>query len=245
MNIHPGKLFLIACLTMILAQATHETGHLLFCQALRCEPTWGFIGLVQRWEEGPPLHPENWLETRGNQGDPGWYRLRSFPENGLNRALLSAAGPLAGALGAILGLWLARRQKSTTWRMYCLVGSLTATLYYLRNPVRPYGDEYDLAIQSGIPQVAIVLFFVLIFLFCLSRALASLPGHRVRLTWFGLALAGSISVGLPMNLLDGWIRMMVNLENPFFLPVFGYALPVFLTYLLAGLGLFLLTRKPA
>ena len=232
------QLTLLALLANILAQAAHETGHMLACHASRCEPTWGFIGLVQRWDE-PPLHPENWLEFRAADGDIGWLRLSRYPQGDLNQAIFSAAGPIAGMMAAIFGLWLAYRKNSPTGLMIALVSSLAASLYYLRNPLRPYGDEYDIAIALDLPQIAIVMFFALAFLACLGLGLRRLPAWPDRWRWLGAAFLGSLLSGLPLNLADGWLREMVNLENPFFLPVLGYSLPVLLIYVLAGLGVWL------
>lgn len=232
------QLTLLALLANILAQAAHETGHMLACHASRCEPTWGFIGLVQRWDE-PPLRPENWLEFRATDGDIGWLRLSRYPQGNLNQAIFSAAGPIAGMMAAIFGLWLAYRKNSPTGLMIALVSSLAASLYYLRNPWRPYGDEYDIAIALDLPQIAIVMFFALAFLACLGLGLRRLPAWPERWRWLGAAFLGSLLSGLPLNLADGWLREMVNLENPFFLPVLGYSLPVLLIYVLAGLGVWL------
>ena len=40
-----------------------------------------------------------------------------------------------------------------------------------------------------------------------------------------------------------WVREMVNQENPFFVSVLGYSLPVLLVYLLAGLGIWLWSKS--
>ena len=237
-----SHLLLLAILTNILAQAAHETGHMLVCHALNCKPTWGFIGLVQRWNE-PPLQPENWLKLSDSDGSNGWLRLSRYPQENLSRAVFSAAGPIAGAMGAILGLWLAYKKYSQIGQMFSLVASLSASLYYLRNPLRPYGDEYDIAIALGIPQALIALFFALTFLTCLGLGLRSLPIWPDRLRWLGAAFTGSVLSGLALNLADGWVRAMVNQENPFFVSVLGYSLPVLLVYLLAGLGIWLWSKS--
>jgi hypothetical protein len=237
-------LTLLAILTTLLAQATHETGHMLVCHANRCEPTWGFIGLVQRWDE-PPLRPENWLEFQHVNGEIGWLRLSHYPQGNLNQAIFAAAGPIAGVMGAIFGLWLAYHKNSQSGLMFSLVSSLSASLYYLRNPLRPYGDEYDIAAALDLPQIAIVTIFALAFLTCLGLALRRLPNHPTRLRWLGAAFLGMIVSGVSVSLADGWVREMVNLENPFFQPVLGYSLPVLLVYLLAGLGVFKLTHHSA
>jgi hypothetical protein len=51
-----------------------------------------------------------------------------------------------------------------------------------------------------------------------------------------------------MNFADGLVRAQVNLDNPLFLPVLGFSLPVFITGCLAILGLWAwwrAARKPA
>jgi hypothetical protein len=237
-----SHLLLLAILTNILAQAVHETGHMLVCHVLNCNPTWGFIGLVQRWDE-PPLHPENWLKLSDSDGSIGWLRLSRYPQENLSQAIFSAAGPIAGATGAILGLWLAYKKHSQIGLMFSLVSSLSASLYYLRNPLRPYGDEYEIVVALGIPQALIALFFALTFLACLGLGLRSLPIWSDRLRWLGAGFLGSALSGLALNLSDGWVREMVNQENPFFVSVLGYSLPILLVYLLAGLGIWLWGRS--
>lgn len=165
-------LSLLAILTTIIAQAIHETGHMLVCQINRCEPTWGFTGLVQRWSE-PPLQPENWLEFHAADGNIGWLRLSRYPQGSLNQAIFSAAGPIAGILGAIFGLWMAYKKNSQIGLMFSLVSSFSASLYYLRNPLRPYGDEYEIAIALNLPQITIVLFFFTGFLSLFYTRIAS------------------------------------------------------------------------
>ncbi|PKN92200.1 MAG: hypothetical protein CVU44_16350 [Chloroflexi bacterium HGW-Chloroflexi-6] len=238
-----SQLLLLAILINILAQAAHETGHMLVCHALNCNPTWGFIGLVQRWEDGPPSHPENWQEIRDTGGSPGWFRVSRYPSDNIQQAVFSAGGPVASIFVALIGLWQARKSArpavSQTGLMLCLVMSLSMSLYYLRNPLRPYGDEYDIAYRLELSQPAIVIVFTLIFLTCMVLGLRSLPNGQDRLRWLGAAFLGSALSGLTLNLSDGWVREMVNQENRFFVSVFGYSLPVLLIYLLAGLGIWL------
>lgn len=225
----------LATLTTLLAQATHETGHLLACHANRCQPTWGFIGLVQRWDD-PPLQPENWLKFQHANGEVGWLRLRQYPQGNLNQAIFYAAGPIAGLVGATVGLWLACRKNAPTALMFSLVSSLSASLYYLRNPLRTYGDEYDIAAALNLQPIVLVIVLGLAFLACFWLALRRLPNTPTRLRWLGAVFLGMIIAGVGVSLADAWVREMVNLENPFFLPVLGYSLPVLLVYLLAGLA---------
>jgi hypothetical protein len=113
----------------------------------------------------------------------------------------AAAGPLAGLLGAILGLVMARRCGKTTWR------------------------------QVGLAFVA-----------CLGLGLRELPSWRTRLSWLGTVLLGSIATGLPMALADPFVISQVNAGNPWFQPVIGYSLPVFLVIVLALIGVWVWAR---
>lgn len=240
------QLVLLAFLVNILCQATHESGHLLVYQAYGYVPTWSFIGLVQRWDE-PPLHPENWLQVNEYGGQTGWLRLKGQPDGGAEEVVAAAAGPLASALFALLALAFSRRKDNPALRrfgqMFALSMSLGMTFYYLRSPWRAYGDEYDIAVQLGIHKSALDLAFGLFFAVCLFFALKNLASWPLRLGWAWAAFFGSILSGMALFLADGWVREMVNLENPFFVPVLGYSLPVLLVYLLAGLGAWLVSVR--
>jgi hypothetical protein len=148
----PGflRLLLLAFLINILAQAIHETGHLIAYQAYGRNPTWGFIGLVQRWST-PPEYPEGWVQTRTPEGEIGWLRLDLLPTEKSEIAIIGAAGPLASLLVACSGLFGAYKYKNEEdvfkyiALMLALSTSLVMALYYLRSPFRVIGDEYDLA----------------------------------------------------------------------------------------------------
>jgi hypothetical protein len=135
-----AQLVLLAFLVNILCQAAHESGHLLVYQVYGHNPTWGFIGLVQRWDE-PPLHPENWLEVNDYGGQTGWLRLKSQPDGGLEEVIAAAAGPLASALSAFLALVFSRRKNNPALRlfaqMFALSMSLGMTFYSCEAPGGP------------------------------------------------------------------------------------------------------------
>ena len=79
------------------------------------QPAWAFTKLVQMWET-PPSNPSDWVETRGSEGEQGWLKL-SFPIIGeVENAVAAAAGPLAGLLGAVLGLIIASRSENMRWQ---------------------------------------------------------------------------------------------------------------------------------
>jgi hypothetical protein len=44
-------------------------------------------------------------------------------------------------------------------------------------------------------------------------------------------------------LADGWLRGIINLENPVFPPMLGHSLPVLLVYLLAGFGAWFVSMR--
>jgi hypothetical protein len=230
------QLLLLAILVNVLAQAAHETGHLLVYQAYGRQPTWGFIGLVQRWGEAP-LRPAEWTQTTGAEGETGWLRVSGLPEGKLEKLLAPAGGPLASLAFVLAGFWLMRPRHRPATRevglMLALMMSFAITLYYLRSPLRSMGDEYDMAVQLGLPKAAVELFFAALFGVALALGLRTLAGWRERLTWLGAVFLGSVPTGLVLNWADGWIREGVNQGYPLTQPVFGYALPVLLVYLLA------------
>ena len=75
------------------------------------------------------------------------------------------------------------------------------------------------------------------YLACLVLGLRELTAWRVRLKWLGTILLGSIATGLPMAMLDPIIIAQVDAGNPWFQPVIGYSLPVFVTIGLTILGI--------
>lgn len=241
-----AQLILLAFFVNILCQAAHESGHLLVYQAYGHAPIWGFIGLVQRWDS-PPLHPENWAQVNEYEIQTGWLRLYSLPDGKTEKIIAAGAGPVASALSALLALAFSCRKENLALRrfaqMFVLSMSLGMSLYYLRSPWRAYGDEYDIAVELGIHKSALDLAFGLGFAVCLFFALKNLASWPLRLGWAGAAFLGSVLSGIILFLADGWVREMVNLENPFFQAVLGYSLPVFLVYLLAGLGAWFVSAR--
>ncbi len=238
-------LLALAMLVNILSQATHEGGHHLAFQLLGLEPVWGFTKLVQVWEI-PPANPAEWVETRGAEGEPGWLKLSSPLVGKTERAVSAAAGPLAGLLGAALGLFVATRSSWRSWRQiglaFSLAASLTAVLYYLRAPMRTGGDEYDVAVQLGMVKTAVEIPLALAFAACLALGLRLLPSWRTRLFWLGTTLLGSIFTGILMVVADPFIIAGVDRGTFWFQPILGYSLPVLLINLLVVIGLWLWVR---
>jgi len=61
-------LLVLAMLVNILAQAVHETGHLLFFQVTGREATWVFTKVAQM-SETTPSHPDEWsMKTYSDGG---------------------------------------------------------------------------------------------------------------------------------------------------------------------------------
>ena len=149
------RLLLLAILVTIAAQAIHEMGHMVVYQLYHRNPTWGFIGMVQRWET-PPKSPDHWVETSAPGVGKGWLRLDSLPDSKTENGLEAAAGPIASLLCAILGLLIAYRSDKRAFKriglLLALVISFSMVLYYLRSPLRIIGDEYNVAIQLNIPK---------------------------------------------------------------------------------------------
>jgi len=214
-------------------------------QVMGHEPVWAFTKLVQLWETSP-TNTSEWVEKINSDGSTSWLKLSSTITGKTESAIASAAGSLAGLLGAILGLvMLYRNQKNTSkqiWLAFSLTASLVAVLYYLRSPLRTGGDEYDIAVQLGVAKSFIEIPLALAFLACLVLALRELPSWRIRFTWLGTILLGSIATGLPMAMADPLVIAQINAGNPWFQPILGYSLPVFVVIVLTLLGLWAWSR---
>ncbi len=244
-QLHFLPLLILAMLVNTLSQLTHETGHHMVYQLMGHEPIWAFTKLVQQWDM-PPIRPDEWVETRGSEGERGWLKLRSPITNPTEDLIAAAAGPLAGLLGAVLGLAVASRSKKVTWQQiglaFSLTASLAAVLYYLRAPIRSGGDEYDVAVQLGIAKSFIEIPLGLAFAACLTIGLRHLPTWRVRLKWLGTIFLGSVVTGLLMVSADPLIIAQIDAGNGWFRPIAGYSLPVFVVNVLAFMGLWLWAR---
>ena len=238
-------LLILAMLVNILAQAVHETGHHLVYQVMGHEPVWAFTKVVQM-SETMPSNPDDWTMKTYPDGETNWLKVSSLPSRNMEEAVAAAAGPLLGLLSAILGLVMSRRSVKNTsrqaWLAYVLSISLVAVLYYLRASMRIGGDEYDIAVNLGIAKSHVEMSFSLGYLACLVFGLLELPTLKIRLTWLGIILLGSITTGLPMALLDPIIIAQVDAGNPWFQPVMGYSLPVFFTIILTFFGLLAWSR---
>ncbi|MBI5934835.1 MAG: hypothetical protein HY867_14115 [Chloroflexi bacterium] len=224
------SLLVLAMLVNILGQAIHEGGHLMVYQLMGRGPVWAFTSLIQLWD-ATPIHPDEWVETSWD-GERGWLKLNSPVSSKTERVISTAAGPLAGLVGAVLGLAIARRGKGLPLKQLGLVlalnASLVAALYYLRSPLRTGGDEYEIAMQLGVARSAIDIPLGLAFTLCLFLALREFPSWRTRLKWFGTVLLGSVATGLLMVGADPFIIAQVDAGNPWFQPMLGYSFPVFL-----------------
>lgn len=240
------RLLILAILLTVAAQAIHETGHMIVYQSFHRNPTWGFIGLVQRWDS-PPLTPDHWVTTSTPNGEKGWLRLDTMPEGKAEKGSEAAAGPIASLLAVILGLFAAYKSNKSAFRHICLMLALSISfsmvLYYLRSPLRTIGDEYEIATQMSIVKAMVEIPFALSFIVCLVFGLRILESWRIRLKWLGAILLGSMTAGVLLMIADGWIRESVNKGNPYFQSVLGYSLPVLVIYLLAFSGIFVWQYK--
>ena len=240
------QLLLLAALISIIAQAFHETGHMIVYQIYRRNPTWGFIGLVQIWGT-QPLELNGWVKTNAPDGTIGWERLASSPNSKVEKIIEAAAGPLASLATAILGLWIAFKNNSVVKKHMGLVLSLatsfTMTAYYLRSPLRIGGDEFDIASQAGISTGIVEIVFGVAFVLCLVLGLRLLDSWPTRLKWLLVIFLGSVSTGILLNIADRWVRESVSRGNPLFRPALGFSLPVLITYLLTVLGILIWASK--
>jgi len=227
------SLFLLAMLLNILGRAIHESGHSMIYQLMGRDPVWGFTKLVQIWDT-PPLAPEDWTETSFN-GEPGWLKIKSPQESKAEKVIATAAGPIAGLMAAVAGLVLMKKSSNQTIKQIGLVltlnTSLVAIIYYLRSASNPGGDEFNLAMMLGVPVSLINHLLGLGFAICLVFAIRKLPTWKTGLKWLGVVLLGSAATGIPLAFADQFIIAQVDSGNPWFNPVLGYALPVFLVYL--------------
>ena len=239
-NIHFLPLLILAMLVNILAQAAHETGHHIAYQVMGHEPVWAFTKLVQL-SEITPTNPDEWTKKTYPNGDTNWLKVSSLPASKTEEAIAAVAGPLAGLLSAALGLLMSRRSHKVTakqaWLGYAITASLIAVLYYLRAPMRTGGDEYDIAVSLGIAKAFVEVPLALGYLSCLILGLRELPTRRIRFSWLGTILLGSIATGIPMAMLDPVVIAQVDAGNPWFQSVIGYSLPVFFTIILTIVGL--------
>ncbi|HSG42826.1 MAG TPA: hypothetical protein VLA72_06700 [Anaerolineales bacterium] len=233
-------LLVLAMLVTIFAQAVHETGHHLAYQVMGHEPVWAFTKVVQM-SETTPLNPDEWTMKTYPDGGTNWLKVSSLPAGNTEEVIAALAGPLLGLFSATLGLVMSRRSVKVTsrqaWLTYTLSISLVAVLYYLRAPMRTGGDEYDIAVSLGITKFLVEIPLALGYLTCLVYGLLELPTLRIRLTRICTVLLGSIATGIPMAMLDPTIISQVDAGNPWFQPVFGYSLPVFLTIILTFVGI--------
>lgn len=239
-------LLLLAMLVNILAQAAHETGHHIVYQVMGHEPVWAFTKVVQI-SDTTPMNPEEWTEKTNADGTTSWLKLSSLPSGKIENVIASAAGPLAGLFGAVLGLAMSRRSRKVTakqaWLAFALTTSLAAVLYYLRSPTRTGGDEYDIAVQLGIAKSLVEIPLALGFFGGLVLGLRMLPSWSVRFKWLGAILFGSVATGLPMAMVDPSIIAQVNAGNPWFQPVLGYSFPVILTIAVSLVGVWVWSRR--
>ena len=233
-------LLVLAMLVNILAQTVHETGHYLVYQVMGHEPVWAFTKLVQL-SETTPTNPDEWIEMVNPDATTNWLKLISPVTGKMEKVIAPAAGPLAGLFSAVLGLVMSRRNEKTAqkqiWLAFTITSSLVAVLYYMRSPIRTGGDEYEIAMQLGLTISMIEISLGLAFITCLILGLRELPSWRIRLTWLGTILLGGIATGLLMSLADPLIIAKVDAGNPWFRPIFGFSLPVFLVIMLTFLGL--------
>jgi len=235
------QLMTLSMLLTFVAQFIHEAGHCAVYGLLGTEPVWSVNSLAQIWDD-LPLHPENWSEFITPNGESGWIRMTSVP-NQTEHVFGLLMGPLASLLGVIFGLGLIRLRKDAATRQIGSVLVLTISLpmiqYYLRSPWRNTGDEYFIATYLHIPKYALDLPLGLLFLMGFVLALYWLGDWKTRLKWLGVTTLGSMPVGLFIMYINGWVISQINQENRFFQPLFGFALPVFVfnVAVLALLGL--------
>ena len=232
-------LLVLAMLVNILAQSTHEAGHHVFYQVMGRQPVWAFTRLVQLWET-TPTNTDGWTEKINPDGSKSWLKISSPVVDPAEVAVVSAAGPLAGLLSAVLGLIMVQRSRLVVakqiWLAFALSASLAAVLYYLRSPMRTGGDEFDIAAYFGLSK-SLIEILGLAFTFCLVIGLGYLPAWRSRLYWIGTILLGSTATGIAMAMLDPLVIAQFDAGNPLFQNIGGYVLPVLVVIIMAFIGI--------
>jgi len=236
------QLVVLALLVNFVGQAMHEAGHWAVYEALGLGPVWGFTRVVQIWDDVPPLHPNEWVETMAPDGTRGWERFSTAPSKTENIIGL-IAGPLASLLGVILGLSLMRFNRNPATKqiglVLALIVSLLMSIYYLRGFSRASGDEYFLAGLLGIPKYFIDIPFCLAFITAVVLEVWALGDWRTNLKWIGAIIVGSLPGGLFLFYADDVVMTQVNQGNPLFLPLLGYSLPVVVVNAIILLALWL------
>jgi len=223
------QLVILTLLMNFVAQTIHEAGHCVVFEIAGRGPTWGFTGLVQIWDNPPPLHPAQWIATTAPDGTHGWERLTSAPSK-TEAILMNAAGPLASLLGVIFGLCLLRLSRNPAAKqigvVLALIIAIIMSLYYLRGFNRSGGDEYFIAGLLGIPKYTIDIPFGLAFITGLILGVWALGDWTTRLKWLGTILLGSLPAGLFLMFANNLVQSQVNQGNSLFRPFLGFSLPV-------------------
>jgi hypothetical protein len=222
------QLAILAFLLNFVVQTIHEAGHWAVLESSGRKPLWGFTQLLQIWD-GTPIHPDEWIETAGPDGEKGWLHMTSTPGN-TEYIVMLAAGPLASLLGVLFGLSLLRWNRHLTAKQFGLVMALIASLimsqYYLRGFHRMGGDEYFLAARMGIPKYIVDIPLGLAFIVSFIIGVRALGDWRTRLRWLGAIFLGSVPAGLFLMKANAIVQAQVNQGNPLFRSLLGWSLPV-------------------
>ena len=239
------QLVILALLLNFVVQTIHEAGHWAVLEISGRRPVWGFNQLIQIWD-GKPVHPEEWTETTAPDGEKGWLRMSSASGKTEFNIML-VAGPLASLFGVVLALSLSRWNRNRAIRqmalMMALLSSLIMSVYYLRGFNRLGGDEYFLAANMGIPKYIIDIPFGLAFIIAFITGVWTLGDWRTRLKWFGAIVLGSIPSALFIVKANTIVQNQVDLDNPFFISLLGWSLPVLVVNVIACLALWLWWRR--
>ena len=240
------QLIILAFLLNFVGQTIHEAGHLAVYESLGLGPVWGFTRVVQIWDDVPPLHPNEWVETIAPDGTRGWERFSTAPSK-IENIIGLIAGPLASLLTVIFGLSLMRFNRNPATKqmglVLALIVSLLMSLYYLRGFSRTGGDEYFLAGLLGIPKYIIDIPFCLVFITAFALGVWALGDWRTNLKWLGAIILGSVTGGLFLIYADELILSQVNQGNPLFLSLLGFSLPVVIVNLIVFLALWIWWKR--
>lgn len=233
-NIRFSRLLLfILLLNILAAQLLHEAGHWAVLQVYGRRPLWGFTSLVQL-SESEPSSLDNWVELTNIDGSLSWLHLESLPASDTEWVLFLAAGPLIQLAAVVIGLMFARFGRTSTVRtvgfLLALVNAFGGFFYQLVSLLQGGGSDETLiarylALNPTIVSVVLGVGFGL----GLAIAIRALGTRKMRLTWGSALFVGILPVGPLLMIANSTVIEQVDAGNPFFRPVIGFSLPVFLT----------------
>ncbi|MGQ4875641.1 MAG: hypothetical protein ACP6IY_16360 [Promethearchaeia archaeon] len=214
------------------AQRIHEIGHWLVLQLYGREPAFGFTGLIQLWGK-VPQHPEHWTKYKDPiDGEEGWLYLDSLPQSSAEWVIMLAAGQIAQIIIIIIGLLIVKYAKKdlskTFGLLLAMINSQGQIFYFIRKMLSGGvgGDEYFISFYLNISVYLIIIIFLSIHLIGFSLCIHIINDWKLSIKYILVIFLGIMPIGIILMLSDILVREQIDLGNPLFQPVFGFALPV-------------------